>query len=214
MNNKTQTVCIIPGMTIASHKNVMEWTHFSHHNIYFLKYDIDVMSHEEINHHLVFSACKMRDLYMLYKLKHCNKNIIILAKFSSLTVCYTCGWQNDNFRCLQWPRVLNMSFSFQCVFANVVTLFILAHFVFHCHSVTFMKSCDMMPYTILTLGTIKCHVHKDQGCHSLNGRTSYRKISRSLEAARFGFRFSYCSQNWQSPRQRYCLSNFRAIRSL
>ena len=28
------------------------------------------------------------------------------------------------------------------------------------------------------------------GTHSLSGRTSYRKISRRLEAARFGFRFS------------------------
>ena len=32
------------------------------------------------------------------------------------------------------------------------------------------------------------HIGHIQGLYSLNERTSYRKISRSLEAARFGFR--------------------------
>ena len=55
------------------------------------------------------------------------------------------------------------------------------------------------------------------GLYSLSGKTSYRKISRSLEAARFGFKLfqSLWSLAGTSaallPR---CLSNFRAIRPL
>ena len=54
------------------------------------------------------------------------------------------------------------------------------------------------------------------GLYSLSGRTSYCKISRSLEAARFWLRLfqSLCNLTGTSaavlPR---CLSNFRAIRS-
>ena len=56
-----------------------------------------------------------------------------------------------------------------------------------------------------------------QGLYSLSGRTSYGKISRSLEAARFGFKL--LPSLWNStgtsaaPLPR-CLLNFRAIRSL
>ena len=56
-----------------------------------------------------------------------------------------------------------------------------------------------------------------QGLYSLSGKTSYRKISWSLEAARFGFKLfqSLWSLAGTSaallPR---CLSNFRAIRPL
>ena len=55
------------------------------------------------------------------------------------------------------------------------------------------------------------------GLYSPSGRTSYRKISRSLEAARFGFKLFQVLWNWTGtsttvlPR---CLSNFRAMRSL
>ena len=56
-----------------------------------------------------------------------------------------------------------------------------------------------------------------QGLYSLSGKTSYRKISWSLEAARFGLKLfqSLCNLAGTSaallPR---CLSNFRAIRPL
>ena len=43
--------------------------------------------------------------------------------------------------------------------------------------------------------------------YSVSGRTSYRKISRSLEAARFGFQhlqWSYCAETWQAPRKHRC----------
>ena len=56
-----------------------------------------------------------------------------------------------------------------------------------------------------------------QGLYSLSGKTSYRKISWSLEAARFGFGLFQLLWNLTGisaaalPR---CLSNFRAIRSL
>ena len=56
-----------------------------------------------------------------------------------------------------------------------------------------------------------------QGLYSLNVETSYRKISWSLEAARFGFGLFQLLWNLTGisaaalPR---CLSNFRAIRSI
>ena len=55
------------------------------------------------------------------------------------------------------------------------------------------------------------------GLYSLSGKTSYRKISWSLEAARFGFKLFQSLWNLAGtsaallPR---CLSNFRAIRPL
>ena len=56
-----------------------------------------------------------------------------------------------------------------------------------------------------------------QSLHSLSGRTSYRKISWSLEAASFGFNFFQSLWNLTSTSAAslsICLSNFRAIRSL
>ena len=59
--------------------------------------------------------------------------------------------------------------------------------------------------------------HLLQGLYSLSGKTSYRKISWSLEAARFGFKLFQSLWNLAGtsaallPR---CLSNFRAIRPL
>ena len=56
-----------------------------------------------------------------------------------------------------------------------------------------------------------------RGLYSLSGKTSYRKISWSLEAARFGFKLFQSLWNLAGtsaallPR---CLSNFRAIRPL
>ena len=55
------------------------------------------------------------------------------------------------------------------------------------------------------------------GPYSLSGKTSYRKISWSLEAARFGFNLFQSLWNlagtWAALLPR-CLSNFRAIRPL
>ena len=56
-----------------------------------------------------------------------------------------------------------------------------------------------------------------QGLYSLSGRTSYRKISRSLEAARFGFKLFQSLWNLAGTSAALlpmCLSNFRAIRPL
>ena len=77
----------------------------------------------------------------------------------------------------------------------------------------------MVPYWWLThftcTGAITCE--GDQGLYSLNGKTSYRKISWSLEAVRFRFKLLQSLWNLAGtsaallPR---CLSNFRAIRPL
>ena len=64
---------------------------------------------------------------------------------------------------------------------------------------------------------IHCSLCSSQGLYSLSGKTSYRKISWSLEAARFVFRLFQSLWNLTTisaamlPR---CLSNFRTIRSL
>ena len=53
------------------------------------------------------------------------------------------------------------------------------------------------------------------GLYSLSGRTSYRKISWSLEATRFGFILFQSFWNLTGPSAAVlprCLSNFRAIR--
>ena len=61
------------------------------------------------------------------------------------------------------------------------------------------------------------YLARNQGLYSLSGKTSYRKISWSLEAARFGFKLFQSLWNLTGtsaallPR---CLSNFRAIRPL
>ena len=66
--------------------------------------------------------------------------------------------------------------------------------------------------------TMNCMPHScTQGLYSLSGKTSYRKISWSLEATRFGFKLFQSLWNLAGtsaallPR---CLSNFRAIRPL
>ena len=54
------------------------------------------------------------------------------------------------------------------------------------------------------------------GLYSSSGKTSYRKISWSLEAARFGFRLFQSLWNLTGPSAAVlprCLSNFRALRS-
>ena len=61
------------------------------------------------------------------------------------------------------------------------------------------------------------HMRLYQGLYSLSGKTSYRKISWSLEAARFGFKFFQSLWNLAGTSAALlpgCLSNFRAIRPL
>ena len=71
-------------------------------------------------------------------------------------------------------------------------------------------------FNILTIKHV-WKLHISQGLYSLSGKTSYRKISWSLEAARFGFKLFQSLWNLAGtsaallPR---CLSNFRAIRPL
>ena len=66
-------------------------------------------------------------------------------------------------------------------------------------------------------GACNQHSVRTLGIYSPSGKTSYRKISWSLEAARFGFNFFQSLRNLAGtsaallPR---CLSNFRAIRPL
>ena len=61
------------------------------------------------------------------------------------------------------------------------------------------------------------NIRQTQGLYSLSGKTSYRKISWSLEAARFGFKLFQSLWNLAGtsaallPR---CLSNFRSIWAL
>ena len=47
-----------------------------------------------------------------------------------------------------------------------------------------------------------------QSLYSLSGRTSYRKISRSLEATRSGFRFFNHSEIWQTSRTCYFTTSY------
>ena len=63
--------------------------------------------------------------------------------------------------------------------------------------------CDAAPTDV-------CTTWHNRSIYSLSGRTSFRKNSWSLEAARFGFRFFQSLQS-ELPRR---LLNFRAIRSL
>ena len=66
-------------------------------------------------------------------------------------------------------------------------------------------------------GQFLCFVLHHQGLYSLSGKTSYRKISWSLEAARFGSKLFQSLWNWAGTSAALllrCLSNFRAIRPL
>ena len=55
-----------------------------------------------------------------------------------------------------------------------------------------------------------CHPHwwpadaKDQGPVSVLDKTSYCKISQSLEAAKIVFKMYNCSEIWQAPQQQCC----------
>ena len=64
---------------------------------------------------------------------------------------------------------------------------------------------------------VRNHILFTQSLYSLSGKTSYRKISWSLEAARFGFKLFQSLWNLtgtSAALQPRCLSNFRAIRPL
>ena len=63
---------------------------------------------------------------------------------------------------------------------------------------------SMRCYLFLWFGTVDIPNHIPLGLYSLSGRTSPRKISLSLEAARSGVLWSYRSEIWQEFRQRCC----------
>ena len=96
----------------------------------------------------------------------------------------------------------------------------------HCSDVSYGRISNFIPKVIMDIINNPCWnlrqlllVRGDpgQGLYSLSGITSYRKISWSLEAARFGFKHFQSFWNLTGtsaavlPR---CLSNFRAILSL
>ena len=83
-----------------------------------------------------------------------------------------------------------------------------------------MENEKQITATSVTLASWRLNssaIRLTQGLYSLSGKTSYRKISWSLEAARFGFKLFQSLWNLAGtsaallPR---CLSNFRAIRPL
>ena len=82
----------------------------------------------------------------------------------------------------------------------------------HCF---YSVSCWTSSRVVLICNAISLTRHHSQGLYSLSGRTSYHKISWSLEATRFGCRLFQSLWNLTGtsaavlPR---CLSNFRAIR--
>ena len=77
---------------------------------------------------------------------------------------------------------------------------------------TYVKTPIISPYDILWE-----EITYLQGLYLLNGRTSYRRTSWRLKAAKFGFKLFqslWNSTGTLSTELRRCLSNFRAIRSL
>ena len=82
---------------------------------------------------------------------------------------------------------------------------------------TFARSLHLDSGNVASLYWISLQTAYVQGLYSLSGKTSYRKISWSLEATRFGFKPFQLLWNLAGtsaallPR---CLSNFRAIRPL
>ena len=81
-----------------------------------------------------------------------------------------------------------------------------------------IKLRDVRTYSFLNLRqTTLAEEAPLPGLYSWSSKTSYRQISRSLEAARFGFKLFYSLWNLigtsVAPQPR-CLSNCRAIRSL
>ena len=85
-----------------------------------------------------------------------------------------------------------------------------------CHSLHIqgMGMCLLL----VGMNTLACNNQsRHQGLYSLSGKTSYRKISWSLEAARFGFKLLQSLWNLAGTSAALlpmCLSNFRAIRPL
>ena len=63
-----------------------------------------------------------------------------------------------------------------------------------------MKRCRAFTGALLTWSAI-LHENSSPGFYPISGRTAYRKISWSLEAARFIFRLFHSSEDWQAPRQ-------------
>ena len=91
------------------------------------------------------------------------------------------------------------------IFPIFVTMYVYSHRVLL--NILYIPSCTQPTDTDL-------NGHKTQGLYSLSGKTSYRQISRSLEAARLGVIMIVSFWNLTGipaallPR---CLSNYRAI---
>ena len=87
----------------------------------------------------------------------------------------------------------------------------------HCGDKTVVRSSYLHNEISYTGKMTSSYWIRALGLYSLNGRTPYHKISRSLEAARFGFKLFQSLWNLAGisaaalPR---CLSNYRAIRPL
>ena len=76
---------------------------------------------------------------------------------------------------------------------------------------------DLQQFRIECSSSYPCSTRFHMGFCSLSGRTSYRKISWCLEAARFGYRLFQSFWNLTGTSAAalpICLSNVRAIRSL
>ena len=73
--------------------------------------------------------------------------------------------------------------------------------------------CAILSFLLPYINTTTPYYIWYQGLYSLSGKTSYRKISWSLEAARFGFKLFQSLWNLAGT-SAALLSNFRAIRPL
>ena len=96
------------------------------------------------------------------------------------------------------------------LFPNMIYVIILVKFVRNCWVIYLDSALDNTSTPSICLCS-----HSSLGLNSLSGKTSYCKISRNLDAARFGFRLFRSLRNLTGtpaaalPR---CLSNLKAIR--
>ena len=129
-------------------------------------------------------------------------------------------WTGDEMGDVKHPALSNKILKWRSISNNISPGFLsndeiyepvaVAQVMVWCH--TSENSTHESPMNQCT-GLYTCH----QGLYSLSSKTSYRKISWSLEAARFGFRLFQSLWNLTGTSAAalpWCLSNFRAIRSL
>ena len=116
--------------------------------------------------------------------------------------------------------ILTVSFQYPCHYT-----YTMRHSAFGCRQqqirsrqIKARRRCIFSNYITIARCELESHYYTAVlGLYSLSGKTSYRKILWSLEAARFGFKLFQSLWNLAGtsatllPR---CLSNFRAIRPL